>query len=102
MGERCSPYYISSCRPRRSALQFIFSWPTIKVGPTEQVYAALNLSRVGFDELPAEAAFDAEMAVRHLVIHWRCDFDDLAVLGGHGQRAATPAMAADRIRLVLA
>ena len=66
----------------------------MKVGTT-------SLRTLWFDELPAEAAFDAKVAVRDVVIQRRCDFDDLAVLGMHGQRASHPAIAADGIGLGL-
>src|SRR5438552_2020243 len=55
-----------------------------------------------FDEPPAEAALDAELAVRDLMVERRRHLDDPVVLGVQRDGAANAAVPTDRVGLVLA
>ena len=63
---------------------------------------ALFGSRALLDELEAEAALDAEVAVGDDVVERRGDLDDLVVLDVERQRAADAAVRADRVGPVCA
>src|SRR5215213_9535755 len=61
-----------------------------------------QLPAVVLDELEAEAALDAEVAVRDRVVERRRDLDDRVVLLVQHEVAAHAAVRADRLRLRLA
>src|ERR1700742_638583 len=57
----------------------------------------------GFDlhKLPAETAFDAEIAVGHAVVQRRCHADNLSILLMHGKVTAHAAVRANGVSLCL-
>src|SRR5262245_17855262 len=57
----------------------------------------LGFLRAVLDELPAEAALDAEMAARHVVVEGRGHANDRVVLDPELERAAHAAVRADRV-----
>src|SRR6266404_575946 len=64
-----------------------------------ELYALLL--RRGFNKLPAETAFDAEISVRHAVVKRRSHANNLVVLGMHREIAAHAAVGADGVSLRL-
>src|SRR6478735_9215270 len=71
------------------------------VGRDRPLRSGLLTTRTIVDELEAEAALDAQMAVGHRRIGGRRDLDDAVVLGVQGDCAADPAVRADRVGLRL-